>query len=138
MATSVDSSEGMYIVPAFSGLYAPYWRSDARGVMVGLTRMINKNHICLAVLESTAYQTYDVFDAMAKDSGLRIKTLRVDGGMTKNAFLMQFQANILNTDIVIPMVTETTALGACFAAGLAVGYWKSLEDIREKWMIGKM
>ena len=138
MATSVDSSEGMYIVPAFSGLYAPYWRSDARGVMVGLTRMINKNHICRAVLEATAYQTYDVFDAMRKDSGLAIQSLRVDGGMTANAFLMQFQANILNTDIVIPSVAETTALGACFAAGLAVGYWTSLEDIKEKWMIGKM
>lgn len=112
MATSVDSSEGMYIVPAFSGLYAPYWRSDARGVMVGLTRMINKNHICRAVLEATAYQTYDVFDAMRKDSGLAIQSLRVDGGMTANAFLMQFQANILNTDIVIPSVAETTALGA--------------------------
>ncbi|CBK21942.2 uncharacterized protein [Blastocystis hominis] len=137
MATSVDSSEGMYVVPAFSGLYAPHWRSDARGVFVGLTRMINKNHICRAVLEATAYQTYDVFNAMERDSGIKITSMKVDGGMTANNFLMQFQANILNTDIVIPKVTETTALGACFAAGLAVGYWTSMDDIREKWVVDK-
>lgn len=100
--------------------------------------MINKNHICRAVLEATAYQTYDVFDAMRKDSGLAIQSLRVDGGMTANAFLMQFQANILNTDIVIPSVAGNNGVGRRFAAGLAVGYWTSLEDIKEKWMIGKM
>jgi glycerol kinase len=111
----VEDSGGIYVVPAFSGLFAPYWRSDARGVIVGLTRYINKNHICRAALEATAYQTREVLEAMEKDSGVTLKALKVDGGMVYNELLMQFQADILGVPVVRPLVTETTALGAAYA-----------------------
>ena len=133
LACGVEDAGGMYIVPAFSGLFAPYWRSDARGVMVGLTRYINKHHICRAALESTAYQTRDVLEAMNTDSGVALSALKVDGGMVVNDLLMQFQADILNVPVVRPIVTETTALGAAYAAGLAVGFWENLEDLRSHW-----
>ena len=123
----------MYFVPAFSGLFAPYWRSDARGVMVGLTRYINRGHIARAVLESTAYQTREVLDAMEIDSGVRLTKLKVDGGMVVNNLLMQFQADILNVPVVRPLVAETTALGAAYAAGLAVGYWNTFDELRANW-----
>ncbi len=132
-ARSVPDNGGIYFVPAFSGLFAPYWRSDARGVIVGLTRYINKGHICRAALEATAYQTRDVFDAMIKDSGVELKALKVDGGMVRNELLMQFQADILNVPVIRPVVTETTSLGAAYAAGLAVGFWKDLDDLRANW-----
>jgi glycerol kinase len=127
----------MYVVPAFSGLFAPYWRSDARGVMVGLTRFITKHHICRAALEATAYQTRDVAEAMAKDAGVELKTLKVDGGMVGNELLMQFQADILDVPVVRPTVTETTALGAAYAAGLAVGFWEDTEALRRNWGIDR-
>ena len=133
LARSVEDNGGMYIVPAFSGLFAPYWRSDARGVMVGLTSYINRGHIARAALEATAYQTREVLDAMEADSGVRLSTLKVDGGMVKNELLMQFQADILNVPVVRPLITETTALGAAYAAGLAVGYWQDLDTLREQW-----
>ena len=123
----------MYIVPAFSGLFAPYWRSDARGVMVGLTQFINRGHVARAVLEATAFQTREVLDAMERDSGVRLTTLKVDGGMVKNDLLMQFQADILDVPVVRPVITETTALGAAYAAGLAVNYWKDLDSLRGQW-----
>jgi glycerol kinase len=137
LARSVDDSGGMYFVPAFSGLFAPYWRSDARGVMVGLTRYINKGHIARAALEATAYQTREVLDAMHKDSGVDLKALKVDGGMVYNELLMQFQADILGVPVVRPKVAETTALGAAYAAGLAVGFWDNLEDLKQNWLIDK-
>lgn len=133
LARSVEDNGGMYIVPAFSGLFAPYWRSDARGVMVGLTGYINSGHIARAALESTAYQTREVLDAMEIDSGVRLTTLKVDGGMVKNELLMQFQSNILNVPVIRPKITETTALGAAYAAGLAVGFWENLEELRKLW-----
>ncbi len=133
MAREVEDAGGMYIVPAFSGLFAPYWRSDARGVMVGLTRYITRHHICRAALESTAYQTRDVLEAMNKDSGVALSALKVDGGMVVNDLLMQFQADMLDVPVVRPTVTETTALGAAYAAGLAVGFWENLEDLRRQW-----
>ncbi|HOS79297.1 MAG TPA: glycerol kinase GlpK [Anaerolineae bacterium] len=133
LAREVEDAGGMYIVPAFSGLFAPYWRSDARGVMVGLTRYINKHHICRAALEATAYQTRDVLEAMEKDSGVALTALKVDGGMVANTLLMQFQADILGVPVVRPIVTETTALGAAYAAGLAVGFWKDTEELRQNW-----
>jgi glycerol kinase len=136
-AAKVEDSGGMYIVPAFSGLFAPYWKSDARGVMVGLTRYINKNHIARAALEATAYQTREVLDAMNKDSGVPLKALKVDGGMVYNELLMQFQADILGVPVVRPVVAETTALGAAYAAGLAVGFWNNLEDLRANWQVSK-
>ncbi|HEX6304691.1 MAG TPA: glycerol kinase GlpK [Anaerolineales bacterium] len=136
-AGQVDDSGGIYFVPAFSGLFAPYWRSDARGVIVGLTRYINKNHIARAALEATAYQTREVLDAMNKDSGVDLKALKVDGGMVYNELLMQFQADILGVPVVRPVVAETTALGAAYAAGLAVGFWDNLEDLRENWLVDK-
>ena len=117
----------VYIVPAFSGLYAPYWRDDARGVVAGLTRYATKAHIARAALEATAYQTRDVLAAMEQDCGIRLAELRVDGGMVANELLMQFQADILDVAVVRPRVTETTALGAAYAAGLATGYWKNTE-----------
>jgi len=134
-ANQVDDAGGIYIVPAFSGLFAPYWQSDARGVIVGLTRYINKNHICRAALEATAYQTREVLDAMKKDSGVELKALKVDGGMVYNQTLMQFQSDILGVPVVRPQVAETTALGAAYAAGLAVGFWDNLEDLRENWLV---
>lgn len=133
LAQEVDDAGGMYIVPAFSGLFAPYWRSDARGVMVGLTRYIDKHHICRAALESTAYQTRDVLEAMEQDSGVELKSLKVDGGMVANELLMQFQSDILGVPVVRPTVTETTALGAAYAAGLAVGFWDDVEALRQNW-----
>jgi glycerol kinase len=136
-AGSVPDSGGIYFVPAFSGLFAPYWRSDARGVIVGLTRFINKNHIARAALEATAYQTREVLDAMEKDSGVKLTALKVDGGMVHNELLMQFQADILGVPVIRPTVAETTALGAAYAAGLAVGFWANLEDLRQNWGIDK-
>jgi len=133
LARNVENNGGMYIVPAFSGLFAPYWRSDARGVMVGLTQFITDGHIARSVLEATAYQTREVLDAMNTDSDVRLTVLKVDGGMVKNELLMQFQADILNVPVVRPQITETTALGAAYAAGLAVGYWPNLDTLREQW-----
>lgn len=134
-ATQVPDSGGIYFVPAFSGLFAPYWQSDARGVIVGMTRFVNKYHICRAALEATAFQTREVLDAMEKDSGVKLTALKVDGGMVYNNTLMQFQSDILNVPVVRPVVAETTALGAAYAAGLAVGYWPTLEDLRQNWQI---
>jgi glycerol kinase len=120
-------------VPAFSGLFAPYWKSDARGVIVGLTRQSNRGHIARACLEATAFQTRDVVEAMLADSGVPLAQLRVDGGMCVNDLLMQFQADILGTVVVRPKITETTALGAAYAAGLAVGFWKDTAELRQCW-----
>ncbi|MWC00192.1 glycerol kinase GlpK [Agromyces seonyuensis] len=133
LAKSVDDSGGAYFVPAFSGLFAPYWRADARGALVGLTRYVNKAHIARAALEATAFQTREVIDAVNADSGVTLAELKVDGGMTANDLLMQFQADILGVDVVRPVVAETTALGAAYAAGLAVGFWTSLDDLRANW-----
>lgn len=137
LARSVEDNGGAYIVPAFSGLYAPYWKADARGVMAGLTRFVNRGHIARAVLEATAYQTADVMRAMEEDAEISLKSLRVDGGMTINELLMQFQADILDVDVVRPRITETTSLGAAYAAGLAVGYWNDLDDLRQNWAVDK-
>lgn len=133
LARSVDSNAGVYIVPAFSGLFAPHWRPDARGVIVGLTRYANKNHLARAALESTAYQVYDVLQAMKLDSNIPLKSLKVDGGMVLNELLMQFQADILNVPVIRPKVTETTALGAAYAAGLAVSYWHDQTELVNNW-----
>jgi len=137
LAKSVDDAGGIYFVPAFSGLYAPYWKNDARGVIVGLTRYINAGHIGRAVLEATAYQTREVLDAMNLDSGVELKALKVDGGMVFNELLMQFQSDILGVPVIRPTVAETTALGSAYAAGLAVGFWEEVEDLRENWGIDK-
>ncbi len=137
-ARSVPDSGGIYFVPAFSGLFAPYWRMDARGVIVGLTRYITKAHICRAALEATAYQTREVLDAMEKDSGVKLTALKVDGGMVYNELLMQFQADILGVPVIRPVVAETTSLGAAYAAGLAVGFWTSLDDLRKNWAVDKV
>jgi glycerol kinase len=136
-AGQVEDAGGIYFVPAFSGLFAPYWQSDARGVIVGLTRYVNKNHIARAALEATAYQTREVLDAMKKDSGVELKALKVDGGMVYNNMLMQFQSDILGVPVVRPQVAETTALGAAYAAGLATGFWNNLEDLRSNWLVDK-
>ena len=133
LAASVGDNGDVYFVPAFSGLYAPYWRADARGVIAGLTRYATAGHIARAALEATAYQTLDVIEAMQRDSGIPISTLRVDGGMVVNALLMQFQADILNVPVLRPRTIETTALGAAYAAGLAVGYWHDMDDLRHNW-----
>lgn len=133
LARSVDDSGGVYFVPAFSGLFAPYWRSDARGAIVGMTRFVNKGHIARAALEATAFQTREVLDAVRADSGMALTELKVDGGMTANDELMQFQADILGADVVRPVVAETTALGAAYAAGLAVGFWSGLSDLTANW-----
>ena len=135
LARSVRDNGGVYFVPAFSGLYAPYWRSDARGVITGLTRFANKGHIARAVLEATAYQTREVLDAMEKDSAIHLFSLRTDGGMVGNELLMQFQADILNIPVLRPVIRETTALGAAYAAGLAVGFYASLADLRQNWAV---
>jgi glycerol kinase len=135
LARTVKDNGGVYFVPAFSGLYAPYWKSNARGVIAGLTRYTNKGHLARAVLEATAFQTREVVEAMEKDSGIALDTLRTDGGMVEDDLLMQFQADILNRPVVRPVVRETTALGAAYAAGLAVGYYKSLDDLRSQWAI---
>jgi glycerol kinase len=133
LARSVDDNGGVYFVPAFSGLFAPYWRSDARGVLAGMTRFVNRGHIARAALEATAFQTREVLDAMEKDSGVRLTALKVDGGMVVNELLMQFQADILNVPVIRPRVAETTALGAAYAAGLAVGYWTGFDALRANW-----
>ncbi len=137
LAATVEDNGGAYFVPAFSGLFAPYWRPDARGALVGLTRFVNKGHIARAALESTAYQTTEVLDAVNADSGVPLAELKVDGGMTANDTLMQFQADMLRVPVVRPVVAETTALGAAYAAGLAVGYWKNLDDLRGNWQEDK-
>ena len=133
LAGTVADNGGAYFVPAFSGLFAPHWRPDARGAIVGLTRYVNKGHLARAVLEATAYQSREVIDAMRADSGAELTTLKVDGGMVANETLMQFQADILGVPVVRPVVAETTALGAAYAAGLAVGHWSSTEEIRSNW-----
>jgi glycerol kinase len=133
LARSVDDNGGAYVVPAFSGLFAPYWRPDARGVIVGLTRFVNRGHLARAALEATAFQTREVVDAMRADSGVELRELRVDGGMVVDDLLMQIQADLLGVPVVRPVVTETTALGAAYAAGIAVGFWDGLEDVRSRW-----
>jgi glycerol kinase len=133
LAKTVDDNGGIYFVPAFSGLFAPYWKSDARGAIVGMTRYVNKGHIARAALEATAFQTREVLDAMNADSGVKLKALKVDGGMVFNDTLMQFQSDVLGVPVIRPTVAETTALGAAYAAGLAVGYWKEVEDLRANW-----
>ncbi len=133
LARTVSDNGGIYFVPAFSGLFAPYWRSDARGAIVGLTRYINKGHIARAALEATAYQTREVLDAMRQDSGVALKALKVDGGMVYNDLLMQFQADVLGVPVIRPQVAETTALGAAYAAGLAVGFWQNTDEMRQNW-----
>jgi glycerol kinase len=133
LANAVEDNGGVYFVPAFSGLYAPYWKYNARGVIAGMTRYVNKGHIARAALEATAYQTREVLDAMEKDSGVRLSALKVDGGMVFNELLMQFQSDILNVPVVRPKVAETTALGAAYAAGLAVGFWKDFSELKANW-----
>jgi len=133
LARTVDDSGGIFFVPAFSGLFAPYWRNDARGVIVGLTRFVTKGHLARATLEATAFQTREVLDAMNADSGLPLVTLKVDGGMVHNELLMQFQADILGVPVLRPIMAETTALGAAYAAGLAVGLWSTVEELRTHW-----
>lgn len=136
-AKKVEDNGGAYFVPAFSGLFAPYWRPDARGALVGLTRYVNKNHIARAALESVAYQTREVVDAMNADSGVDLTELKVDGGMVANELLMQFQADQLDVEVIRPEVAETTALGAAYAAGIAVGFWSGEQDVRDNWKEGK-
>jgi glycerol kinase len=133
LAGTVENNGGVYFVPAFSGLFAPYWRSEARGVIAGLTRYVNKGHIARAVLEATAWQTREVLDAMNADSGVDLTALKVDGGMVYNELLMQFQSDVLGVPVIRPKVAETTALGAAYAAGLAVGFWSAVEDLRANW-----
>lgn len=133
LASSVPDSGGVYIVPAFAGLFAPYWRSDARGVIAGLTGFANRAHICRAVLEATAFQANDIFTVMEMDSGIKINSLKVDGGMTNSAPLMAFQSDILALPVIRPMIVETTALGAAYAAGLTVGVWKDIDSLRSYW-----
>ena len=137
LARSVNDNGGAYFVPAFSGLFAPYWKSDARGAIVGMTRYINKGHIARAALESTAYQTREVLDAMEKDSHVKLTALKVDGGMVFNELLMQFQADILGVPVIRPKVAETTALGAAYAAGLAAGFWNDLGELSVHWSMDK-
>ncbi len=137
LARSVEDNGGVYFVPAFSGLYAPYWRHEARGVIAGLTRHSNKGHLARAVLEATAFQTREVVEAMEQDAGIPVRVLRTDGGMVDNELLMQFQADILDREVVRPAMKETTALGAAYAAGLATGFFKSVEDLRARWSVGR-
>jgi len=137
LARTVRDNGGVYFVPAFSGLYAPYWMSTARGVIAGLTRYANKGHLARAVLEATAFQTREVVEAMEMDSGIALDVLRTDGGMVENNLLMQFQADILNRPVVRPVVRETTALGACYAAGLGVGFFKDTEELRAHWAVDR-
>ena len=127
----------MYFVPAFSGLYAPYWKESARGVIAGLTRYATKGHIARAALEATAFQTKDVVDAMEQDAGTPLRVLRADGGMTVNNLLMQFQADILGRSVVTPATKETTALGAAYAAGLAIGFYNDINDVRSNWSVDR-
>jgi glycerol kinase len=138
LARSVEDNGGAYFVPAFSGLFAPHWRSDARGAVVGLTRFVTKGHLARAVLEATAYQTREVLDAMNADiaasgGATALTELRVDGGMVGNELLMQFQADLLDVPVIRPKIAETTALGAAYAAGLAVGFWSGLDELTSKW-----
>jgi glycerol kinase len=133
LAQSVEDNGGLYIVPAFSGLFAPYWKSNARGVFAGLTRYVNAGHIARATLEATAYQSREIVEAMAKDSGVDLDSLKVDGGMVQNDLLMQFQADLLGVPVIRPEVAETTALGASYAAGMAVGFWESEDEVRSNW-----
>jgi glycerol kinase len=135
LARTVEDNGGIYFVPAFSGLYAPYWKHDARGVIAGITRYTNKGHLARAVLEATAFQTREVVEAMEKDAGVPLSVLRTDGGMVENHLLMQFQADILDREVVRPAVKETTALGAAYAAGLAVGFYASLDELRSQWSV---
>ncbi|HXN18793.1 MAG TPA: glycerol kinase GlpK [Candidatus Binatus sp.] len=137
LARTVRDNGGVYFVPAFSGLYAPYWKSNARGVIAGLTRFANKGHLARAVLEATAFQTREVLEAMEKDSRIQLKVLRTDGGMVENDLLMQFQSDILNLPVVCTVVKETTALGAAYAAGLAVGYYQDTDDLRANWAVDR-
>jgi glycerol kinase len=133
LARSVEDNGGMYFVPAFSGLFAPYWRSDARGAIVGLSRYNTSAHLARATLEAICYQSKDVVDAMAKDSGVDLDVLKVDGGITANELCMQIQADVLGVPVSKPVVAETTALGAAYAAGLAVGFWNNTDELRENW-----
>lgn len=137
LAQTVSDNGGIYFVPAFSGLFAPYWRSDARGVIVGMTRFINRGHFARAALEATAYQTQEILVAMEKDSGIKLKSLKVDGGMVFNELLMQFQSDLINVPVVRPKITETTALGAAYASGLAVGFWQNTDQLEQNWTIDK-
>jgi glycerol kinase len=137
LAKEVENNGGLYYVPAFSGLFAPYWKSNARGVIAGITHATNKSHLARAVLESTAFQTRDIFEAMQKDTGQHVPSLKVDGGMVANDLLMQFQADILDTPVIVSSIAETTSLGACYAAGLATGFWESPETLRENWAAEK-
>ena len=133
LARQVPDNGGVYFVPAFSGLFAPYWRSDARGAIVGLSRFNTNAHVARATLEAICYQSRDVAEAMEKDSGVHLEVLKVDGGVTANDLCMQIQADTLGVDVVRPVVAETTALGAAYAAGLGVGFWKDPEDLRQNW-----
>ncbi|MEE8237994.1 MAG: FGGY-family carbohydrate kinase, partial [Gammaproteobacteria bacterium] len=137
LAREAEDNGDVYFVPAFSGLYAPHWKESARGVIVGLTRYANRSHIARAALEATAYQTREVLEAMERDSDISIQELRVDGGMVANELLMQFQADILDVPVLRPKIAETTALGAAYAAGLAVGYWSGAEEIKQNWAVDK-
>jgi glycerol kinase len=137
LASSVADNGGVYFVPAFSGLYAPYWKDDARGVIVGLTRYANRGHIARAVLEATAFQTREVIEAMEADSHIRLDQLRTDGGMVANDLLMQFQANLLDRRVLRPAMRETTALGAAYAAGLHCGFYKDTDDLLANWSVDK-
>ena len=130
---SVPDCGGVYIVPAFSGLFAPYWRSEARGVITGLTAFVTRAHLCRAILEATAFQANDIFEAMELDSGIKISALKVDGGLTNSAPLMEFQSDLLAIPVIRPKIVETTALGAAYAAGLSVGVFKSLEELQGQW-----
>lgn len=137
MAMQVDSTNGCYVVPAFTGLGAPYWDQYARGAIVGLTRGVNKKHIVRATLESIAFQSYDVIDLMLKESHETLRSLKVDGGASRNNFLMQFQSDIISIPIMRPKIMETTALGAAYLAGLATGFWKNKEEILQNWQISQ-
>ena len=137
LARTVNDNGGVYFVPAFSGLYAPHWKENARGVIAGLTRYANKGHLARAVLEATAYQTREVVEAMEKDAGISLANLRVDGGMVVDELLMQFQADILHREVLRPVIQETTALGAAYAAGLAVKFFSGLEELRANWAVAR-
>ncbi|MDT5207312.1 MAG: glycerol kinase, partial [Mycobacterium sp.] len=137
LARQVDDNGGVYFVPAFSGLFAPYWRSDARGAIVGLSRFNTNAHLARATLESICYQSRDVVDAMQADSGVRLELLKVDGGITANDLCMQIQADVLGVEVVLPVIAETTALGAAYAAGLAVGFWSGPDDLQTNWREAK-
>lgn len=137
LAKMVDDNGGMYFVPAFSGLFAPYWRSEARGLIIGMTRFITRGHFARAALEATAYQTRELVDAMQADAGVPLKSLKVDGGMTGNSLLLQIQADVLGVPVIRPKVSESTALGAAYAAGLAIGYWRDTDELRRNWSVDK-